>query len=72
MAYDRKTTVGEILADPIAVEVLEDFIPGIATHPMIHHALTMTLEDVASFPPSGADSEMIDDFLDAINERLQG
>lgn len=71
MAFDRNTTVGEILADPIATEILEEFIPGVATHPMINHALTMTLDDVAAFPQASADSELIDNFLEVLNTRLR-
>lgn len=70
MAYDRNTTIGEILADPIAAELLEEFTPGVTTNPMINHALTMTLEDVAAFPQAQADDEFIDNFLEAVNERL--
>lgn len=72
MAYDRHSTVGEILSDPIAQEVMEELFPGVSSHPMISYALTMSLDDLTAYPQSGADSEQIDRFLKAVNERLEG
>lgn len=70
MKYDRNSTLGEIISDPIAAEALEELSPGFQSHPMIHHAMNMTLEDIAAFPGAGVSSEQIDEMLDALRERL--
>ena len=70
MAYDRNSTVGEIISDPIALEVMEEIFPGVTSHPMINYALNMTLEDLAAYPQSETDPEQIDNLLEAINKRL--
>lgn len=71
MAYDRNSTVGEIMSDPVAMEVMEELFPGVSSHPMISYALNMSLEDLTTYPQSGTDPERIDQFLEAVNKRLE-
>lgn len=66
MQYNRETTIGEILSDPTASEVLNEFLPGFSAHPLINHALNMTLDDAALFPGSGVNEQVIESFFDAI------
>src|SRR5688500_13802194 len=50
MAYTLDTTVGEILKDTRAVEILERHAPGISKNPMIAFAKGMTLKSVVAMP----------------------
>ena len=53
MAYTVNSTLGEILADSRAVEILDRHIPGASTHPQRHEAWHMSLGEVAGYPESG-------------------
>ena len=50
MAYTLDTTVGEILKDPRAVEVLEKYAPGASKNPMLGMAEGMTLRSLLEMP----------------------
>ncbi len=50
MTFTLDSTVGELLNDPVAVELLEKYSPGISTNPMIGFAKGMTLRVLLNFP----------------------
>ncbi|HRW07894.1 MAG TPA: hypothetical protein P5121_22485 [Caldilineaceae bacterium] len=63
MAYTINSTVGQILSDPRAVEILERHIPGASTHPQRHEAWQMSLGEVASYPESGLTRQKLEALL---------
>lgn len=72
MAYTLETTVGEILKDTNALEVLEKYAPGISKNPMIGLAKGMTLENLLAMPQAkdaGITKEMVMKVLAEINAR---
>lgn len=72
MAYTLQTTVGEIMKDTNALEVLEKYAPGISKNPMIGLAKGMTLEALLAMPQAkdaGITKEMVEKVLAEINAR---
>lgn len=72
MAYTLETTVGEILKDTQAVEVLERYAPGVSQHPMIGLAKGMTLRSLLAMPQArqaGITEEMVLKVLSEINAK---
>lgn len=72
MAYTLDTTVGEILKDTRAVEILERHAPGVSKNPMIAFAKGMTLRSVVAMPQArqaGVTEDMVVKVLAEINAR---
>jgi len=73
MKFTLDSTVGEILKDTQAVEILEGFIPGISTTPMLEFAKDMTLRSLLELPQAeqfGITEEMVNQVLEQINARI--
>ena len=73
MAYTMETTVGEILKDTNAVEILEKYVPGISNNPMLGMAKGMTLTVLLDNPlakQAGITEEMVTKVLAEINARM--
>jgi hypothetical protein len=49
-AYTLDTTLGQLLADPKAKSVLDKYVPGVATNPMVGMVSGMTLRALVSMP----------------------
>lgn len=72
MAYTMDTTVGEILKDTQALEILEKHAPGISKNPMIGLAKGMTLKQILAMPQAkeaGLTEDMVKKVLAEINAR---
>ena len=72
MAYTMDTTVGELLKDTHAVEVLEKHVPGVSKNPMIGMASGMTIKSLLAMPQAkqyGVTEEMVQKVLAEINAR---
>jgi len=70
MAYTLDTTVGDILKDTHAVEILEKHVPGISKNPMLGLAGGMTLKAILAMPQAkqaGLTEEMVKKVLTEIN-----
>ena len=70
MAYTLDSTVGEILKDAHAVQILEQYVPGASTNPMIGMAEGMTLRSLLALPQAqqmGVTEEMVTNVLAQIN-----
>ena len=70
MAYTLDTTVGELLNDTQAVNVLEKHAPGISKNPMIGMAKGMTLKALLAMPQAkqyGVTEEVVQNVLTEIN-----
>jgi hypothetical protein len=66
------TTVGELLKDTRAVEVLEQHVPGISSNPMIGMASGMTIKTLLAMPQAqqyGVTEEKVMTILEEINAR---
>ncbi len=72
MAYSLDTTVGELLKDTRAIEVLERHVPGISSNPMIGMASGMTIKSLLAMPQAqqyGVTEEKARTILEEINAR---
>lgn len=70
MAYTLDTTVGELLNDTQAVNVLEKHAPGISKNPMIGMAKGMSLKSLLAMPQAkqyGVTEEVVQNVLSEIN-----
>lgn len=67
MAYSIESTVRELLASDATKAILEQYLPGISSHPQIGMAAGMALATVAKF--SGG--LITDDALEKIQAALQ-
>jgi hypothetical protein len=70
MAYTLDTTVGELLKDTHAVDVLEKHAPGISKNPMIGLAKGMTIRSLLSMPQArqaGVTEDVVNKVLAEIN-----
>ncbi len=54
MAYTMDTTLGDLLKDPRVVGILNQYIPGIATNPMVAMVQNMSLNAIVSMPQAAA------------------
>lgn len=73
MAFTLDTTLGSLLDDPQAKQVLEQYAPGISTHPMVAMARGMTLNMLLSMPQAaqmGLTKEKAEGMLAEINKRM--
>jgi hypothetical protein len=50
MAYTMDTTLGELLKDPKVAGILNQYLPGISTNPMVAMVQGMTLNAIVSMP----------------------
>ena len=73
MAYTLDTPLGTILDDPKAKAVLDQYVPGASTHPMIAMARGMTLKMLLALPQAaqvGITQEKVEAILAEINKRV--
>lgn len=71
MAYTLDTKVGELLKDPQAVAILESYVPGASTNPMLEMAKDMTLRSIIELPQArqaGITEEMANSVLAELNK----
>lgn len=70
MAYTIDTTVGELLKDSHAVDVLERHVPGVTKNPMVGVASGMTIKSLLAMPQAqqyGVTEEKVLTILEEIN-----
>ena len=53
------TTIGVLLDDPAAKEILVKHLPGLASSPQIEMARSMTLKDTQQFAPNMVTDEVL-------------
>ncbi|MBN1246215.1 MAG: hypothetical protein JXC32_01090 [Anaerolineae bacterium] len=74
MAYTLDTTLGTLLDHPQAKAVLDQYLPGIATNPMMGMLKGLTLNMALSMPQAaqlGLTKEKAEAMLAEINKRVQ-
>lgn len=62
MTFTLKSLVGDLLADKVAVKVLEKYAPGITSNPMIGFTKGLALDALLAFPQArqfGITEEMV-------------
>ena len=72
MAYTLDTKVGDLLKDTHALDVLEKYVPGVASNPMVSMASGMTIKTLLAMPQArqyGITEEKVKQVLDEINNR---
>lgn len=70
MAITSKSKLKEILADPRAVAIIEEYKPGFASDPQMGPVMGMRLNLLLNFPQSGfseEDKQAIMDKIDALD-----
>ena len=73
MALTLDTTLGTILDDPKAKAVLEQYLPGITSNPLVAMAKGMTLNMILSMPQAaqlGLTKEKAEEILAEINKQI--
>ena len=66
--YSLDMTVREVISDTRARELVERYLPGITTHPMIGMAKSMTLRNVIGMSKGKIDQDTIDNFTKDLEE----
>ena len=72
--YTMDTTLGQILADPKAKSVVDQYAPGVSTHPMVALAKGMSLRMILSMPQAaqlGLTQEKVEMVLAEINKQVK-
>ena len=67
------TTLGQILDEPQAKAVLDQYLPGVSSNPMVGMARNMTLNMILSIPQAaqfGITKDMVEKILADINKNL--
>lgn len=64
------TVVGDIIANPAALAIMDEIIPGSSKNPMLKMAKSFTLGKVAKTPAAKISEAKIQEFIDLANSRL--
>ena len=68
-----ETTLGQILDEPQAKAVLDQYLPGVSSNPMIAMVRNMTLNMILAMPQAaqfGITKDMVEKILADINKNL--
>jgi hypothetical protein len=74
MAFTLDTTLGTLLDNPQAKAILEQYLPGISTNPMVAMARGMTLNMLLAMPQAtqlGITKEKADAILAEVNKQVK-
>ncbi len=74
MAFTLDTTLGALLDNPQAKAVLEQYLPGISTNPMVGMARGMTLNMLLAMPQAsqlGITKEKAEAVLAEVNKQVK-
>ncbi len=69
MAYSMDTILGDVLANPAAIDLMDSIIPGTSKNPMIKMAKGFTLGKIAKTPAAKIPEAKIQEFIDAANAK---
>ena len=73
MAYTLDTTLGEILNDPKAKTVVDQYLPGVASNPMVELVKGASLRMIVGMPQAaqlGITEEKVQSVLNEINKMV--
>jgi hypothetical protein len=74
MAFTLDTTVGELLDNPQAKAILDQYLPGVSTNPMIKMARGISLNMLLAMPQAaqlGVTKEKAEAILAEINQQVK-
>jgi len=74
MAFTLDTTLGTLLDNPQAKAVMEQYLPGISTNPMVAMARGMTLNMLLAMPQAaqlGITKEKAEAILAEVNKQVK-
>lgn len=72
-AYTLDTTLGELLADPRAVQVMDQYVPGVSANPMLAMVKGASLRQLVSMPQAaqlGFTQDKAQQIIDEVNKRV--
>lgn len=73
MKVTLDSTLGTLLDDPQSKLIVEKYVPGISTNPMVGMVKGMTLNNLLAMPQAaqfGITKEKVQQVLDEINKKL--
>ncbi len=73
MAFTLDTTLGELLKEPQAKAVIDQYLPGLSGNPMLAMVQGMSLNTILAMPQAaqfGLTKEKVEAILAEINARL--
>jgi hypothetical protein len=73
MAYTLDTTLGALLDDPKAKAVVDKYLPGVASNPMVAMVKGLSLRALVAMPQvaqTGVTEQKIQDVLNEINKLI--
>ncbi|RPI88013.1 MAG: hypothetical protein EHM41_02925 [Chloroflexi bacterium] len=73
MEFTLETTVGQILDNPQAKKLLDQYVPGASTNPMLSMARGMSINMLLAMPQAaqfGLTKEKAEAFLKEVNARV--
>ncbi len=73
MAYTLDTTLGSLLDEPQAKAVIDQYLPGVSSNPMIAMVRGMSLNSILAMPQAaqfGITREKVEQVLAEINKRV--
>lgn len=73
MAYTLDTTLGTLLDHPQAKQVLDQYLPGVSSNPMIAMVRGMSINAILAMPQAaqfGITKEKAEAFLAEVNKRV--
>lgn len=65
--FSMESTLGQILAEPVAVQLLEQYHPGLTENPMIKFAYNQTIAELVGHMPQGGE-QLFAAVIDALNK----
>jgi hypothetical protein len=74
MKFTMDSKLGTLLDDPQAKKIMDQYVPGLSTNPMIAMAKGMTLTMLLAMPQAkqyGITKEKVQSFLDEINKQVK-
>jgi hypothetical protein len=74
MEVTLDTTLGTLLDNPQAKAVLEEYLPGISSNPLLGMAKGMSIRTILAMPQAaqfGLTEEKAEEILAEVNKRLQ-
>ncbi len=74
MAFTLETTLGEILKDPQAKAVMDQYLPGVSSNPMVEMVKGMSINMILAMPQAaqfGLTKDKAEAMLAEINKRVK-
>ncbi len=69
MTYSIHTTLGELLKEERNKQIMEKHLPGSTSHPMLHMALHMSLQEISMYPEANLSQEKLQALLADLNQQ---